>query len=292
MARARTPAKKKGLRLDFSNVGKQFKPGEEYLVECSECTLEEGSKAPYFSLKLKGADEEYAGATMYHNASTSEESLWRLRPLLEAFGIDIPDGPMDLSPEDFVGKTAMCSTFLDKYEGGSRVKPDDFWPAEEGDGEEGEDATEDAGEDAGEGIDLAAISDEDIKKLGAEFGIKSKVASKIREELAEADEAEIREACEELEIDLDGEEDEPEPEPAPKARRGKAAAEPAAKAKTSKKAKKTSWTEEELAEMSEEELEEVIEAAEVEVDLSEFKTLRKKRGAVQDALEEAGLLEE
>jgi hypothetical protein len=281
MARTRTAAKPKGIRLDFSNVGKQFKAGDEYLVECTECKLEDGTKAPYFSLKLTGT-EEFAGAVMYHNASTSEESLWRLRPLLEAFGIDIPDGPMDLSPEDFVGKQAMCSTYLDKYEGSARVKPDDFWPADESDSPD-DDEDED---EKSSGFDLAKISDDDIKKLGAEFGLKSKTPAAIRTALAGADEDELIEACEELEIDIGGEEEE-EDEPPAKATRGKPAA-----AKPSAKKKKTTWTEEELAEMSEEQLEAVIEAAELELDLSEFKTLRKKRGAVQDELEEAGLLEE
>lgn len=274
MARPRTSSKPKGIRVDFSNVGKQFKAGDDYLVECAECTLEEGTKAPYFSLKLAGT-EDFVGATMYHNASTSEESLWRLRPLLEAFGIDIPDGPMDLSPEDFVGKQAMCSTFLDKYEGGSRVKPDDFWPVDDSSGEEEEEEAT--------GFDLAKIRDEDIEKLGAEFGIKSKVTSRIRAELAKADETELIEACKELEISFGDEEEEEEEAPPAKATRG---------AKKAPAKKKTTWSEEDLAEMSEEQLEEVIEAAELEVDLSEFKTLRKKRGAVQDALEEAGLLEE
>lgn len=283
MARTKSTAKLKGLRLDFSNVGKQFKAGDEYLIECTECTLEEGTKAPYFSLKLAGT-EDFVGATMYHNASTSDESLWRLRPLLEAFGIEIPDGPMDLSPEDFVGKQAMCSTFLDKYEGGSRVKPDDFWPAEEADEGEAKEADEEEAEATG--FDLAKISDDDIKKLGAEFGIKSKIVTKIRTELAAADEAELIDACEELEIDFgDAEEEEAPPAKAIRGAKAAPAKKGAAKAPTT-------WSEEDLAEMSEEQLEGVIETAELEVDLSEFRTLRKKRGAVQDALEEANLLTE
>ena len=88
MARRTTHAKKKtGISVDLSKVGKSFEDGQDYLVQCTECTLEDGQNAPYFALKLEGTDE-FEGAVMYHNASTSEKSLWRLRPLVEAFGIE------------------------------------------------------------------------------------------------------------------------------------------------------------------------------------------------------------
>jgi phage portal protein BeeE len=44
--------------------------------------------------------------------------------------------------------------------------------------------------------------------------------------------------------------------------------------------------------MNQDELEELIEEHELEVDLDEHKTLRKKRAAVVDAAEEAGILAE
>src|SRR5690606_2557130 len=96
-------AKKKSVRLDFSQVGKQFEAGMEYAIEVKSCTLEDGNEYPYFAFQFKGVDEGYENSIMYHNASTSPQSLWRLRPLLEAFGMEIPDGPLDLDPEEFIG---------------------------------------------------------------------------------------------------------------------------------------------------------------------------------------------
>ncbi len=63
-------------------------------------------------------------------------------------------------------------------------------------------------------------------------------------------------------------------------------------AKDEKKSKKlTPLSGDEVIEMSEDELEEVVERYELEINLEEFKTLRKKQNAVCDALEEKDLLE-
>lgn len=312
MARRTTPAKKKtGISVDLSKVGKSFEEGQDYLVQCTECTLEDGQNAPYFALKLEGTDE-FEGAVMYHNASTSEKALWRLRPLVEAFGIDIPDGPMDLAPEDFVGKFAMCSVYKDRYDGKVSMKPEDFWPAEgaEGGGDDG-------------AVELDDLDDDDIKKIGKAMGIKSKIAAKIREELAEADAEELTAVMVELGlvegeaeggdeaeggIDLDELDDDQIKALAEAAgikgkivKKLKAAlaeldpeelAEAAEEAGIGGEAEGDKVTAEAIGEMTQDELEALVEEYGLEVDLDEHKTLRKKRSAVVDAAEEAGILAE
>lgn len=372
---ARRTTKKTSVRLDLSNVGKAFEKGKEYAVQVAECTLETGEKAPYFSLKLKGVDDEYSESVMYHNASTSPESLWRLRPLMEAFGIEIPDGPMDISPDDFVGKTAMCSVFLDKYDGGSRVKPDEFWPLDDDAGDDGdgdfdlddlsdehitalaeamkvkgttvarqrsalakldqdevEAAYKDLEAEGGDEFDLEALDDDQIKALGEALEVKAKTVARIRAALEKLDADEVKEAFEGLaedepeeeaaEFDIDSLDNdqllelaealevsatkpalikraiakldqddvaaawadlqEPEEEPAPKGK-GKAAA-------SKKSGKGAKVSEDEVNEMNEDELIELIELHSLDVDLSEAKTLRKKRTLMLDALEENDLI--
>ena len=235
---SRRSSSKSGVRLDLSKVGKAFEPGKEYAVKIVECTLEEGTKAPYFNLKLAGVEDEYENSFMYHKASTSESSLWRLRPLLEAFGMEIPDGPMDISTEDFVGLTAMCSTYLERWDGGSSVRPDEFWPLE----------------------DSGSLDDDEDEEEEEKPAKKSKRKAKQ----------------EEPEDDEDEEEEE----------------KPKAKAKSKEKPKKKAGvSEDELNEMNEDELADLIEQHDLDVDLDDHKTLRKKRNAVMDALEEAGLLD-
>lgn len=271
---SRRSAAKTGVRLDLSKVGKAFEPGKEYAVKVVECTLEDGTKAPYFNLKLAGVEDDYENSFMYHKASTSESSLWRLRPLMEAFGMDIPDGPMDISPDDFVGLTAMCSTYLERWDGGSSVRPDEFWPLEGGSTDDDEDEEEEKpAKKSRKGKAVVEEDDEDEEEKPARKSRRSKAKP------AEDDEDE-------------------EEELKPKARKGRKAAEdddeeeeqPKSKAKGKSK-KKPGITEDELNEMNEEELEDLIEQHDLDVDLGDHKTLRKKRNAVLDALEEAGLLD-
>lgn len=324
MARRTTAKKaKKGISLDFSNVSKAFEPKQEYAIRVTEATLEEGTKAPYFNLKLQGVEgSDYENSTMYHRASCSESSLWRLRPLLEAFGFEIPEGPLDIEPEDFIGREAMCSTYLDRYDGGSSVKPDEFW-ALDGDASDDEEDSEE--------FDLDELSDDQIEALGAALKVKGKNVSAIKKALAKLDQEDVAAAFAELggeedeegdeeEFDLDeldddkvlelakamkvkasnakkaraalskldqeevaevfaeleGEDEEDEEEkPKGKASKGKAS-----------KGKAKAVTEDDIQEMSEEELEAVIEQYELDVDLSDHKTLRKMKNAVIDAMEE------
>lgn len=304
--------KKQKFTASFDNVGAAFKDSQEYLVKVDECSLEEGDSAPYYSFKLVGTGD-HAGSTMYHNASLATGALWRTRDVFEAFLGEVPEG--DFDPEDyvdeFIGKHAMCSTFADTYDGQKRIKPEDFWPAE------GE-IPDDGGD---EEVDLDDLDDEDIKKVGKAMGIKSKRASTIRKELEDADEDELLDALKELglidddddgdagggDFDLDNLDDD----------QIKALAEAMDIKVTSRsrvstlKKKLAAMDEDELAEafeeldeeggddevtaeaiskMNQDELEALVEEHELDVDLDDYKTLRKKRTAVVDAAEEAEIL--
>lgn len=320
MARRNTRNKTKRT-ASFAGIGKGFAAEQEYLVKVKECTVEDGDSGPYYSMKLEGTGE-FEGSLMYHNASLSPAALWRTREVFEAFLGGVPEDEFDVDEyaAKFVGKMAMCSTFNDTYNGQSRVKPEDFWlPENDGEGEGGGDAE----------VDLDDIDDADIKKLGKAIGIESKRASTIREELADADEDELLEAMQELGLveddgkgdgdDGDGEKfdlDEASDDDI------KAVAEAAGIKVTAKsrvntlRKKLAELDEDELVEaveeaglggeggeggegevtaddingMNQDELEELVEEHELDVDLDNFKTLRKKRTAVIDAAEETGIL--
>lgn len=311
MARRTSRSKKKtGVSVDFSNVGKQFEAEQEYGVEVAVCTLEEGNEHPYFAIQFKGIEEDYEDSIMYHNASTSPQSLWRLRPLVEALGIEIPDGAMDLNADDFVGKRCMCSTILEKREGGkTAIRPDEFWPLDEDDAPKKGKAGKKSKDEA-EMPDLDAFSDDDIKALAKELGVKGRKVDQLKEDIGELDADDVVGAIEELGLEPE-EAEEPkgrkgkkdEDDDAPKGRRSRKAKdedeeedEPKGKAgrssRGSKKSKKKSdVTEDDINDMSEDELNDVVEEHELDVDLDDHRTLRKKKAAVIDALQEAGVLE-
>lgn len=325
-AAARKPT---GVRVDLSNISKAFEPSQEYAVRCTECGLEEGTKAPYFNLKLQGLEGgEFENSTMYHRASTSESSLWRLRPLLEAFGFDIPEGPLDLEAGDFVGREAMCSTFLDRYDGGSSVKPDEFWALEDGEGSAAAGSAD---------FDLAELDDEQIAELAERMGATGRNPAAKRKSLEKLDVDDLAEAWAELNDAGDG--DEPAfdpadldddqimelaealevtaktaarartqiakldaddvvaaweelqaPTPPKKLAAGKVAdAKPTGKPARGGRAKEPDpVTEEDIQEMNEEELEKLVSDFSLDLELGDLKTLRKMKNAVIDAMEEGG----
>ena len=321
MARRTAKTKKSSNTVSFEGIGKGFSADQEYLVRIKEMTVEEGQSAPYYSIKLEGTGE-FEGSIMYHNASLAPAALWKTRDVFEAFLGEVPGGEFD--PEDyteeFIGKVAMCSTFKDTYNGQSRIKPEDFWPAEEGAGGNDDD-------EAGS-IDIDDLDDADIKAIGKELSIKSKRASTIRTELDGVDESELVDAMTKLGlIESDGDEEEEAEFDIDSASEDdiKAVAEAAgikvtAKSRVNTLRKKlnelgpdelaeaveeagleeksdgadkgATVSADDISEMSQDELEALVEEHELEVDLDEFRTLRKKRTAVTDAAEEAGILEE
>lgn len=325
MARRTTSRKTKTARTaSFEGVGKGFSEGQEYLVKVKEVEVEEGENGFYYSMKLEGTDE-FEGSLMYHNASLSPSALWRTREVFEAFLGEVPEDEFDIDEyaAEFVGKTAMCSTFKDTYNGQSRIKPEDFWASEDGAG--GGD------EGGGDEIDLDELGDDDIKAIGKAMGIKSKRVATIRKELEEADADELMGVLEELglagegeeegeeggeeadEIDLDELSDDDlkalgkaagmrisEKTRIPALKKKLGELDPDELAEAAEEAgiggegggESGELSADDISGMNQDELEELVEEHELDVDLEEHKTLRKKRTAVVDAAEEAGLLGE
>lgn len=260
--RSRGTAGKNTRRIDFSKVGKAFQPGNEYAVKIVECSWEQGQKADYLNVKLSGLDPEYENSFMYHRASISDSSLWRFRPFLEAFAVEIPEGPMDVDPDDMVGRTAMCSTYLDKYDGGSSVKPDEFFPLDP---------------------DYQTDEAEDDEEEEAPPPKKSSRKAEPEPEPEPEEEEEAppaRKRRRKAEPEPEPEDDEEEEEAPPPKKAGKA------------KKKRTGVSEAEVDEMNEDELEDLVDQHDLEVELGDYRTLRKKRVAVKEALEENDLLED
>ena len=329
MAR-RNNTKKTNRTATFEGVGKSFEAEQEYLITCTECEVEESDNGFYYSMKLEGTGE-FEGSIMYNNASLVSTALWRTRPVFEAFLGEVPEGDFNIDEyaEKFVGKKAMCSTFKDSYNGQTRIKPEDFWAAEgadEDDGEAGEidldelddddikkigkalkikskrastireeleeadedellavleklglidsdDEDDEDDEDDGEAgeIDLDELDDDDIKALAKAAGMRVSAKSRVntlKKKLAELDEDELAEAAEEAGIGGDSDSDD------------------------DSKGGGDGITADDIAGMNQDELEELVEEHDLDVDLDDHKTLRKKRTAVTDAAEEAGILEE
>lgn len=247
--------------------GKIRLPEGEYLVKVHEVTEERGPAAPYFKWKLMVAEGPKKGGILYFNTSLAVQALWNLRSLLEALGVDVPDDETEMDTDDFLGKEMMVSVEHESYEGKKQSKIADFWPV--GDGERDEEV-EDDGEDEGDA--------EEEKPRGKGRRAEKRRAAKAAKEDDDDEDSEGD----------DGDEEEKE---SPKSRRAaRRGAEGNGKKSSSKK--KSSLTQDEVQDMSADELADVVSEHELEVDLDDLPTLRKQRAAVIDALDDAGLIAE
>jgi hypothetical protein len=244
MARRSTRARKGNVvELNFDGVESRtlVDPGEYDNAVVAEVTQEEGEKAPYLKWKFKLDGGDFDGASLYLNTSLSEQSLWNLKGLLEALGVDIPEGPHDLDLDEIVDLPIGLVVEHEKYEGKNQARVVDFFAPEV-----------------------------DSKKKGADK--KGAKTSSRRGKAADDDESEKTTS---------------------RSRRGKAKDDEKPARGGSRRAKEPEkLNQDEVADMSQEELEDVIEKYKLDVDLKEHRTLRKMANAVIDALEGEDLLED
>lgn len=97
-----------GVSVDMSGVesgGRAVADGryKAYPVECEE-KEGESSGEPYLAFKWKITSKEAKNATLYDNCSLQPQALWRLKTLLEAMDMEVPDGVMEIDPDDLIGE--------------------------------------------------------------------------------------------------------------------------------------------------------------------------------------------
>lgn len=181
--------------------------------------------------------EKFKGRKLWHNTSLTQQSLWALRKLLEALGVEIPEDALDLDDADLIDRTVGAEVANEEYNKKQKPRIMDFFEFDEED------------EEATKGLKKKVDDDEDEEEAPK----KKKV---------------------------DDEDEEPKKKTKKERREER------------KKKKAQTYTEDTIKEKDEEELAELIEEHELDVDMADFNTLKRKRAAVIDALEEKGLIEE
>lgn len=255
--------KSSSLKVNFQGVEGKRKllPEDDYKVEVEEVERRDGDKAEYLAFTFVVTEGEHTGAKLWDNASLSEKALWRLRSLLECLGVEIDDeDEMDIDLEDLVGRsmTAVVSHEKDP-DYGKKARITDFYGDEEDEKPKSKKPSK-----------KSSKSDDDDGDEDDEEDRKKKRRAERRKARKERGGK-----------DDDGDEDEEEEEPKSKK---------SSKKDKGKKAKK--FSADDVQDADEDGLEEIIEKSGVEVDLDDYKTLKKKQAAVIDALEDAELLDE
>lgn len=191
MALKKTTRKKgRTVSVDFEGVeaGGRSCPDGTYEAEITSVTEEESSAGnDMLVAKWKVLSGKGKGAVIWDNLSLTPQALWRLKGLLEALEIEVPDGAMDLDIEDLVGKTATIEITNETYEGKQRPRITGYGSEGQAEGEQEETEEEDE-KPAKKSAKKAAKKDEEEEEPEEEAEeeeerpTKKKVASKkIRE---------------------------------------------------------------------------------------------------------------
>ena len=151
---AKRGKKKGGVSVNFDGVeagGRSLVNGQ-YLFEVDgvpevKTSVESGNE--YITWVLKVAEGKGKGRKVWHNTSLQPQALWNLRGMLEAMGIEVDEGEMDLELEEFEGVQVGGVVVNEKYEGRDRPRIAEFIAVEDlvDDGED-EDEDEEEEEEA------------------------------------------------------------------------------------------------------------------------------------------------
>lgn len=204
--------KRRTLSVDMEGVesGGKIVPDGTYEGRIKSLEEKESSNDnPMLVVKWEVLSGKGKGGVIWDNISLTPQALWRLKGLLEALEIEVPDGSMDIDLSELEGAECAIQVTNERYEGKDR-------PRVTGYGSPGEAEEEEE-------------SEEDEEEEDERVGKKPKVKPKTKKPVKDEDEDEE----EEDEEDDDEEEDEDEA-PAKK---------PKPKAGTSRKASKSKFKE-------------------------------------------------
>lgn len=122
----KTSGKKRssGVTVDMSGVesggGRPCRDGRwKAYPTAVELTESESSGNEYFKFRWKITSGPDKGATVWDNVSLTPQALWRLKTLMETMDMDVPNGVVEVDPDDFVGEDneIVIEITNEKYQG-------------------------------------------------------------------------------------------------------------------------------------------------------------------------------
>lgn len=201
------------INVDLSGVEASRKaiPEGTYEVVVNEATQKNSRDGnPMISFEFEVQEGPHKGAKLYENCSLQPQALFKLKSVLLALGIDIPNKAFDLNLRDLIGLTCEVEVGHEVYEGKKRARILQY--NEPGDSEE-EDSDDD---DESVEDKLAELDFDELKDLAKKLDISSSDIKKAKKAKAlidlimdSAEEDDILEALGE-DSDEDDEEDDDE----------------------------------------------------------------------------------
>ena len=197
------------VNVDLSGVETSRKaiPEGTYEVVVNEAIQKDSRDGnPMIAFEFEVTEGAHKGAKLYENCSLQPQALFKLKSVLLALGMDIPNKAFDLNLRDLVGLTCEVEVGHEVYEGKKRARILQYNDPEES---QEEDSNDESVEDKLSELDL-----DELKDLAKDLDISSSDIKKAKKAKAlidlimdSADEEDILEALGEDSDDEDDEED-------------------------------------------------------------------------------------
>lgn len=201
------------VNVDLSGVEASRKaiPEGTYEVVVNEANQKSSRDGnPMISFEFEVTEGAHKGAKLYENCSLQPQALFKLKSVLLALGMDIPNKAFDLNLRDLIGLTCEVEVGHEVYEGKKRARIlqyNDPEESQEEDSDDGEESVEDK---------LSELDFDELKDLAKDLDISPSDIKKAKKSKAlidlimdSSDEDDILEALGE---DPDEEDDEDEDE--------------------------------------------------------------------------------
>ena len=210
------------VNLDLSGVevSRRAIPEGTYAVVVNKAELTKSREGNnMIKMEFEVTEGPHKGAKLFENCSLQPQALFKLKSVMLALGMNIPEGSFDLDTNDLVGLNCEVEVGHETYEGKKRARILEYINAEEADEEE-EDSDDSEDEDDEDEVDLEEkleeMSKDELKDLALELDIPKKkvLAAKKAKALIDLilDEADEEELLALLDGENEDEEDEEEEE--------------------------------------------------------------------------------
>ena len=163
------------VNVDLSGVEVSRKaiPEGTYEVVVNEATQKNSRDGnPIIAFEFEVAEGAHKGAKLYENCSLQPQALFKLKSVLLALGMDIPNKAFDLNLRDLVGLTCEVEVGHEVYEGKKRARILQYNDPEES---QEEDSDEESVEDKLSELDL-----DELKDLAKDLDISSSDIKKAK----------------------------------------------------------------------------------------------------------------
>lgn len=207
------------VNVDLSGVEtsrKTIPEGTYTLVVDSATQKSSQGGNPMIAFEFSVAEGKYQGSKLYENCSLQPQALFKLKSVLIALGMEIPNKAFDLDLKDLIGLTCEAEVGHEVYEGKKRARILEYIDPSDSDSDE-DDSEDEDDDDIDVESTLMGMDLDDLKDLAKELDIPSssikkakKVKALVELIMSEADEDDILEALgdEDNEEDDEDEEDE------------------------------------------------------------------------------------